>query len=356
MPLYSKQMPTFPLEITYMILDLLVNDVQSLRSISLVCKTWHKISDPHLFRSIDLRPRAAQLRFYDIFKDSDNAVRIAPYVRVLSIGYARYGRLEALAALLKLFTNVQILNISLIKVDGTRESARELLEHAFPRVTEMCLDTVVFKDYEQFFTLINARPLLKKLSIRNVDIGGSMDWPDADPLTLPPGQLSTLVLAGSNMLGSCWIITALHQTLRSVTIRELCNENVPLINGMLVACEMLEELTFEHCLGSLGASTVLDLEFCENLKVVRFLLDQSFVIESRTTGPPGKAVQCPSRSEGCSGKLGVNFCANPRLNVDTVNVKFSSKTGTPDEDVKEVAITGLHLCGSGCKVFLGVAG
>lgn len=333
-----------------MVINLLANnlkDVESLRSASLVCKAWHEKCCPHLFRSVDLKSRAVQIRFHDIFKD--DAARVARHVRVLSIAYARYGRLEALVKMLELFTNVQVLNIGPVILPEMRGHTRELLGRAFPSITEIYLHNVTFKGSKEFITFLNAKPLLNRLTLRNVNIRDTADLPRFDRLTLPRSQLrvATLVLDGCYpSLAYC--ASSVYHCLRSLTIGGIYWTSVEFLNQILHHCTALTELCFKDCLDYEEAPTIVDLQNNTALKIIRFLPDEYWTVDTINGQSASEVLRYPLLHEDLTGRLSFYLRDAPTADLGVIVVDFKARLGALDPDegtMKRMLMTGLRETG-----------
>lgn len=184
--------PRIPPEIQQMIVDLLSDDKDALRTCSLVDQAWLHLSRRHLFASVHLLKDRCES-----FRHLCHSPRgtVAPYISAISISSpkdADYMNESAsffldLVPYLPPLPAVTSLEISSLSWQDASQQCLSFMARCFSNLTELCIHLVEFRHSQQVLDLLSCFQMLEKISI-----GATFATEDQASSSIPPPNLRHL--------------------------------------------------------------------------------------------------------------------------------------------------------------------
>ncbi|KAJ7503632.1 hypothetical protein B0H11DRAFT_1853160 [Mycena galericulata] len=184
--------PRLPPEIQEIIVDLLFDDKDALRTCSLVDQAWLHLSRRHLFASVHLLKDRCE-SFRDLCHSPHGTV--APYISALSISSpkdADYMNESAsffldLVPHLPCLPTLTSLEICSLSWKNASQQCLSSMASCFSNLTELCIHLVEFNDSQQVSVLLSCFQMLEKISI-----GATFATEDQASSSIPPPNLRHL--------------------------------------------------------------------------------------------------------------------------------------------------------------------
>ncbi|KAF8162222.1 hypothetical protein K438DRAFT_302359 [Mycena galopus ATCC 62051] len=184
--------PRLPPEIQEIIVDLLFDDKDALRTCSLVDQAWLHLSRRHLFASVHLLKDRCESFQHLCHSPRGN---VAPYISTLSISSpkdADYMKEPAsffldLVPYLPSLPALTSLEISSLSWQNASQQCLSFMARCFFNLTELCIHLVEFSHSQQLLLLLSCFPMLEKISI-----GATFATEDQASSSIPPPNLRHL--------------------------------------------------------------------------------------------------------------------------------------------------------------------
>ncbi len=173
-----------PQELIDSILDFLIDDSQSLKASSLVCRSFLRRTRVHLFRQLHFDNFRHFHKFYNMCMESPH---IPPRVETLVLGSGgdirKIRGTKHFVAVMSLFT--QLRTIELVDIDWLllpQDVRVALSSHAFQCIRFHCVTGINSSDL--FFLVSGSHASLHTLELRHTDVAGSLEQGDQSALNV----------------------------------------------------------------------------------------------------------------------------------------------------------------------------
>ncbi|KAJ7199831.1 hypothetical protein GGX14DRAFT_467462 [Mycena pura] len=233
-----------PPEIQEIIMDLLSDDKDALRTCSFVDQAWLHLSRRHLFASVHLLKDRCE-SFRHLCHSPRGAV--APYISTLSISSpkdADYMNESAsffldLVPYLPSLPALICLEISSLSWQDASQQCLSSMARCFSNLTELCIHLVEFSHSQQVLVLLSCFQMLEKLSI-----GATFATEDQASSSIPPPNLRHLrvlrLRVGLHGTGAfrdliSWFIptNGFQPAIQALSIASLESSMVPVVGSLL---------------------------------------------------------------------------------------------------------------------------
>ena len=177
-----------PQELVENILDLLEDDSNSLKSSSLVCRSWQPRSQYRLHRVLNLR---SDCNLALIRKQLTPV--IAGYVTSLKLDLSGYtpGIWNSLAAILRLLPYIDTVSFVCKDMCRLRPEVTSFFAQTYPDIGALTISNIIFTNFTEFAQLLNSFPHLHSLEVSNVYWGNYIK----SVIPIPKPTIHTLCLA-----------------------------------------------------------------------------------------------------------------------------------------------------------------
>ncbi|KAJ7584490.1 hypothetical protein C8J56DRAFT_951149 [Mycena floridula] len=176
--------PRIPFETSDVIIDHLHDDMPVLKQCALVCKNWLPAARFHLFSVVHLSLYSIDQMLETIFHPDSHIV--PQYIQALHIIESQGCKFDSTWVNHKLslvpltsMTNISFLSLTQVNFSGISSPAMAALVDIMPRVTELELTYVHFKDLTSCFNFLGAAVSLKSLALTRIlfDVQASLSPP-----------------------------------------------------------------------------------------------------------------------------------------------------------------------------------
>ncbi|KAJ7590178.1 hypothetical protein C8J56DRAFT_1163812 [Mycena floridula] len=255
-------MTRIPFETSDVIIDHLHDDVPALKQCALVCKNWLPATRFHLFSVVHLSLYSIDQMLETIFHPDSH---IPQYIQALHIIESQGREFDPTWVNDKLslvpltsMTDISFLSLTQVNFSGISSLAMAALVNIMPRVTELELTYVHFKDLTSCFNFLGAAVSLKSLAITSIlfDEQASL----SPPISALLGELVEirLELQGNQQALFDYLCSTTSYNIRAVSLFILDRELN--ISAMVDSLARLGSLTHLHIqLGQLSADEASDM-------------------------------------------------------------------------------------------------